>query len=86
MTQHGSNTERNADIGTRIRVARERAGLRQRELAARVDRSRYHVLRIENGRLDPDPVMIARLARALGVTFEDLSPDPVGDAPEAAAS
>jgi transcriptional regulator with XRE-family HTH domain len=43
-----------ADIGARVREYRERDGLSQAQLGARVDRSREWVSKVENGALVPD--------------------------------
>lgn len=50
-----------------IRVARRRAGLTQKELAARVGRDQSQISRIETGRLALTVPLLLRLANALRV-------------------
>lgn len=59
-----------------LRAARERRGLSQAELAARVDLSRQGLGAIEAGRAMPSVAVALRLARALGVTVEALFGEP----------
>lgn len=54
-------------LGTTLRKAREAAGLRQDEVAARAGLSRMTVQRIEAGRIDPRMSTVVVLARALGL-------------------
>jgi DNA-binding XRE family transcriptional regulator len=57
---------------TRVREWRERRMLTQKELAERAGVSLFTVQRIEGGRGGTHPGTGRKLARALGVTFEDL--------------
>jgi putative transcriptional regulator len=61
-----------ADLGNRIREARERRGLTQAELAGQVGVSRKTVNTVENGVFVPSTVVALKLAGALGCKFEDL--------------
>ena len=54
-------------FGEKLRAARQRAGLTQRELAARVDARNNSVCNWEKGRNKPDADTIGALARALNV-------------------
>lgn len=64
------------DTTTRLadntRYYRNRMGLTQRELAAKMDSSQPYLARIENGTANPTLSMIQRLSSALGVTVLDL--------------
>lgn len=57
---------------TRVREWRERRMLTQKELAERAGVSLFTVQRIEGGRGGAHPGTGRKLARALGVAFEDL--------------
>ena len=48
------------------------AGLSQAKLAERANATQSYVARIEAGTLDPGTDMLARLARALGVSEETV--------------
>ena len=48
-------------FGELLRFLRRRAGLRQRELAARVGYSEAHISRLEGGQRHPDPAALAAL-------------------------
>lgn len=54
------------DLGQFVKEARRRAGVSQRELAARVGISQPHVARIERGSVDPSFRLARRLVRACG--------------------
>jgi HTH-type transcriptional regulator, cell division transcriptional repressor len=59
-------------IGQRIRLARKRAFVSQKDLSARLQLDglkidRYAILRIESGRREISDIEIAAIARALGV-------------------
>lgn len=62
-----------------LRPARERRGLSQAELAARVGLSRQALGAIEAGRAVPSVAVALRLARELGVTVEALFGGPGAD-------
>lgn len=64
-----------AEVGRRVRRARERAGLTQDALASRVSLSRTSVTNIEKGRQKVLLHMLCNLADALGVTPEVLMPE-----------
>ena len=61
-----------ASIGERIRAARKQAGLNQTALAARVGVSQPAVATWESGVHDPRRLMIAKIAKALGVSSDWL--------------
>ena len=63
---------RNA-TGRAIRVARERAGLRQEDLAARTGVAQSHLSGIERGIADPSIGVLSRLAEGLGLTLSQLT-------------
>lgn len=59
-------------LGRAIRALRHRAGLTQKELAARVGTSEAYVSNVEGGRRDVRWSTLRRLLGALGVTLADL--------------
>jgi transcriptional regulator with XRE-family HTH domain len=60
-------------IGRRIRDARERAGLTQKELAERCGLSRVYVIKLESGEHDnPTIKVLQAIAKALKVPLTDL--------------
>lgn len=59
-------------IGNRIRRARLRAGLKQRELAQRLDIDQRQLNRWENGHVAPSPRYMARLEEELDVPAESF--------------
>lgn len=71
-------TERDGVAGTRIRAARNGAGLTQQNLAAAVGVSRQTIIAMETGDYAPSVYLAIKIARALGVTVENLwsEPDP----------
>lgn len=60
------------NVGTRLRERRLAMGLTQRQLETESGISRHEVSRYEGGRRTPRLQTIARLARALGVSVDDL--------------
>jgi len=64
-----------ADVGERIRAAREAAGLSQRDLAARMGTSQAAVARLEAGGVGATLTTLHRVAAALGLELGiDLLP------------
>lgn len=61
-------------VGRRIRVARQNAGLFQRELAERVGVSRNQITSVELGVSDTGFTVIIDIARAVGVKTRQLLP------------
>jgi transcriptional regulator with XRE-family HTH domain len=59
-------------IALAIRTLRQRSGLSQRQLAARMNVPRTYVSKIENEKATPTLSSLERLARALEVTVPDL--------------
>lgn len=59
-------------LGRRIRSLRNERGIYQADLAEKAGISRITLSRIENGRMDPGFRIVAKLARALGVSLADL--------------
>lgn len=59
-------------LGARIERARERAGLSQAELGARVELTQSAISRIESGERGVDSLELAALAETLGVSVLDL--------------
>lgn len=61
-----------AELGNRIREARDARGLTQAELAERIGVSRKTVNTVENGVFIPSTVVALKLAGALGCAVEEL--------------
>ncbi|MGW8526962.1 helix-turn-helix domain-containing protein [Nocardiopsis sp. NPDC055824] len=69
--------------GTKLRAAREAAGLSQRQVAEAVGTPRQKVLRYEGGKERPEVGRLAALAAAVGATVADLVEE--GSLPEGLA-
>ena len=61
-----------AELGNRIREARDARGLTQAELAERIGVSRKTVNTVENGVFVPSTIVALKLAGALGCPVEEL--------------
>ena len=59
-------------VGARVRSAREGLGLRQEDLAAKAQTSRWTIHRIEKGIYLPKVSLLEKLSRALNQNIEDL--------------
>ena len=64
--------EHGAGNGARLRLARQARGFSQQQLAAMAGVSRQAVSAVESGQSDPSLRAALGLARALGVTVEEL--------------
>ena len=69
---HTSSAETNAGLGRRIAEFRERHGIKQRELAERVDLSPTFLSEIENGKRNVSSDTLLRLANVLGASLDFL--------------
>ncbi len=63
-------------LGERIRKARERAGVKQDQLAQAVGLSRTSITNIERGRQGVQAYLLTRIAEVLGQPATDLLPRP----------
>ena len=61
-----------AELGNRLREAREAKGWTQAQLAERIGVSRKTINTVENGVFVPSTLLALSLARALGVSVEQL--------------
>lgn len=59
-------------LGKNIKFLRKRAGLTLEELAKHIGTSKSYIWEIENDKLKPSVFKAYKLARALGVSVEDL--------------
>lgn len=57
---------------TRIREYREKAGLKQAELAELVNARRETIVHLESGKYNPSLKLAMDIAKVFGVTVEDL--------------
>jgi transcriptional regulator with XRE-family HTH domain len=67
-----SNTERSMSLGQSVRQRRLAAGLTQSELAEAAEIADATLSRIERDRLEPSITLVQRLAKALGVSTDEL--------------
>ena len=73
-------TENSQPDGTRLRLARQARGLSQQQLAGVAGVTRQAVSAVESGHSDPSLRVALGLARALGMTVEELfGPGDLGD-------
>src|SRR5690349_5080006 len=76
----GDMTESSQPDGTRLRLARQARGLSQQQLAGVAGVTRQAVSAVESGHSDPSLRVALGLARALGMTVEELfGPGEPGD-------
>lgn len=66
---------RYAEVGSRIRAAREKTGLSQERFAPVIGITRRHLIRLENGEHHPSPELRERLAEHTGEPAEHFSLD-----------
>ncbi len=59
-------------LRTRIRAYREKAGLKQSELAELVGARRETIVHLENGRYNPSLKLAMDIAKVFHVTVEDI--------------
>jgi putative transcription factor len=57
------------DYSSKVRKNRERLGLTQDQLGAKINEKGSVISRIESGHMEPDLKMAKKLERFLGVTF-----------------
>lgn len=57
-----------------IKLARMKRGLRQMDVAGAVGISESKLSRIETGRMEPDNILLGKIAGALNVPAEELQP------------
>jgi transcriptional regulator with XRE-family HTH domain len=65
---------RRVGMGARLRTCRIKLGLTQIEMAEKLSIPRTYLSRIENDRLLPGPLMIAKFASDLGINVSDVLP------------
>jgi putative transcription factor len=65
------------DYGARIRVARERAGMTQKELAMKINERVTILSKIEANQMRPDEKIISKLQKELGIVLKEKVPDVV---------
>ena len=62
--------------GRKIADLRDRAGYTSSQFAAKAGISIAHMNRIEKNERSPSPAIRNKILAALGVTLEDIAPDP----------
>jgi DNA-binding XRE family transcriptional regulator len=60
------------DFGPRLRELRERAGLTQKEMAARAEMHLQAIVKLEKGNRSPTWPTVVQLSHALGCTCQDF--------------
>jgi len=68
-----------AGVGGRVRSARIKAGISQKELATKTGIHQTRISRLERGRHHPRPYTLERVAAALGYTMTEFSPKDEGE-------
>jgi transcriptional regulator with XRE-family HTH domain len=71
--------------GPRIRQRRELSGQGLRKFAEAAGISASHLSRIEQGKTDPQPEALARIATTFGCDIDELTPETNGDDSDSAA-
>ena len=64
-------------LGLKIRVARQRAGLTQEDLAGRIGRTSESISNIERGQQEPSIKTLYALGRELGVPVAEFFEEPI---------
>jgi transcriptional regulator with XRE-family HTH domain len=72
MTQQTIQKEHSETLGRRLARLRKEQGLTQIELGAKTDLSQVLISDYERGRLQPSPDTLIKMAKALGVTADEL--------------
>ena len=57
---------------TKVKEYREKAGMKQSELAEKVKARRETIVHLENGKYNPSPKLAMDIAKVFGVSVEDL--------------
>ena len=57
---------------TKVKEYREKAGMKQSELAEKVNARRETIVHLENGKYNPSPKLAMDIAKVFGVSVEDL--------------
>lgn len=60
------------ELGRRVRAARRARGMNQRDLATKAEISRDSLVKLERAQRTTRPATLKKVARALGMEFEDL--------------
>ena len=66
-------------VNRTLKALRVLRGLRQADLALRVDRSTSWVCQVERGLIEPSDLDVALICRVLGARPEDIFPQEVND-------
>ncbi len=65
------------DFGSLIRIARERAGMTQKDLAMKINERVTILSKIESNLMRPDDKIIAKLQKELGIVLKEKVPEVV---------
>ena len=64
------------EFATRLRDARENAGIKQYELARMIYMTPTSISMYENAQRTPNLETLAKIAKILGITIDELTPEP----------
>ena len=74
----GGQEELVDDYAARVRNARSRMGVTQKELAAKLNEKQTILSKVESGTIRPDDRLIRKLQKELGIVLKEMTP-PVAD-------
>lgn len=77
VLERGEKEDLVEDYGTRIRIARERAGMTQKDLAMKINERVTILSKIESNLMRPDEKTITKLQRELGIVLKEKVPEVV---------
>jgi putative transcription factor len=77
VLEKGEKDDLIEDYGARIRAARERAGMSQKDLAMKINERVTILSKIEANQMQPDEKIISKLQKELGIVLKEKVPDVV---------
>lgn len=86
VLEKGEKEDLVEDFGARIRIAREHAGMTQKDLAMKINERVTILSKIESNQMRPDEKVISKLQRELGIVLKENVPDVVAAKESARAS
>jgi putative transcription factor len=75
VLEKGEKDDLIEDYGARIRAARERAGMSQKDLAMKINERVTILSKIEANQMQPDEKIISKLQKELGIVLKEKVPD-----------
>jgi putative transcription factor len=77
VLEKGEKEDLVEDYGSRIRLARERAGMTQKDLAMKINERVTILSKIESNQMRPDEKVISKLQKELGIVLKEKVPEVV---------